>query len=163
MFVNIVSVVFKLLNCALLFSLVYIVFKSYFVSSIKEKVQEKINSLKELNNNQLTIEQEQDRIEQEIYDQEQEGKRLLALLQLWQGSVQRVQEKDEQQKSIQEIKNSDRALVQEHYKQIRKLELDIIPEIVQRTRTRLTEEFQDEQQGTQFLNALIERLQKSHI
>ncbi len=162
MFINVplVTIIFRLLNFALLIGFFVYIFKRYIYQNISDQIAEKESFIHGLIQNNKVLEEQQHDLEMRITQQESKCKELVQKTMLWQQAV--TQEK-QAWTVLQDAVIRDRAqrvkLQQESLEKDR-LKRVVLPHVLTESQKKLQQEFESPQAGQAFIADIIAQLRK---
>lgn len=160
---EIISIVFRIINFAIIIFFFLILYKRYIHKYIKDQILKQINylsGLKESNNNLL---QKSLEVNKEIIFQENLTKDLNIKIKKWKSAFDLKQKLKTQESQIvkQEIEN--KLKIKEEYITLNYLKNEILTDVINRAGINLKKEFESEDYLEEYKKNLIEFLKKESI
>lgn len=153
-----VSILFKIINFALLVWVLRYVFKKYVLTEIQERRKERFAFFAELEKKQSNLKIEESLINKEIVDQEKLFEVLKEKIKTWNAQVKGQEEKRKQEEEKFLALSKKRVIIKHQNMHSQKLLAEIFPRVISGTYNKLEQKFSDEQESEKFFRNIMEYL-----
>lgn len=155
-----VAILFRLINFAALIALVFYVCKKYVIKTVKEQIAHKQDVVVDLRNQADTLVDDICFIDQATQQDAQMCQDLKVRVLEWRAQAERVAQESLTKKQAQIESLVGHARIQTAYLQRRNAYESILPQVIDQTRKKLEQKFENEVLAQDFMAQLIASMQK---
>ncbi|HZW61697.1 MAG TPA: hypothetical protein VFF04_05730 [Candidatus Babeliales bacterium] len=158
-----ISIIFKLLNFAVLIGLFVYLFKNYFLDSIKEQMNAKEQFLADLKHQKEALKEQQKKLEQQIEAQDIVCADFGNKIERWQAAVHEEEIKKQKMREQLHAKLTKKIEYQAHQLSVEKIEKIIEPQALEHAKATLEKEFTAAPAGQRFIEQLINYMERGSL
>ncbi len=160
---EIINIIFRFINFAIVIFLIIYVFKKYLLSVIKKQILEKNEKFIRLKERYFELVKKYSNLDKEIINQKESSNNLINKINVWNNFVDnQIKDKNVQQDKIklklnEKFKKMEQKILKDHITE------KIVPEAIQEAKNKLEKEFQIDDNALKYQNNLIELLKKNNV
>lgn len=160
---DIIDLIFFIINLLLIVFLIVYLSRKYLLPSVYESINEENKYFNDLENKLQNISINQIKLDKEIVDQEENNKLLILKINNWKTKVANIKIQKELVKE-QLINDFEKKLdLQYHNYKAKRLSEQITPELIKKLKNDLEIFFSDKINSKNYLNSVIEKIEKKSI